>query len=94
MKLKNVFGKMVPDFFRCRYVCAHDTAGWYTPNSAYLGDIVPEYREPGGGTCSDQIVSAEEALDRAIGYTERHIEDANRHVDKLLKARHLMKQEA
>jgi len=76
-----------PLLYRKSWTFDDKSAGWYTPNSIVLDDIVPEWRLPGGGVSKDQLTSYGLALDQAIAYTENHIDKAMRHLKKLKKAK-------
>jgi len=65
-----------------------DKVGWHVRRSVNVKDIVPEWRLAGGGVCRDELTKdLEEALDTAIEYTEQHIENADRHLKRLLRAK-------
>lgn len=65
-----------------------DSAGWYVHNSIYVKDIYPVFREPGGGVTENALLkNVEDALDRAMTYTEASISTAKKHRNKLVKAK-------
>lgn len=64
------------------------SAGWYVPNSIYVDDIIPVWREPGGGVTKTELVdTVESALDKGISYTKKRIDHCKQHLAKLKKAR-------
>ena len=63
-------------------------AGWFVHNSVRLIDIVPEWRQAGGGVRGEELTpDISESFDKAIAYTERHIAEAESHLKKLHRSK-------
>jgi len=64
----------------------NEPSGWYVPNSVRLSDVVPEYRNSGGGVLKEQLCKdVNDAINRAISICESKLTETKVHIKKLEK---------